>query len=141
MQEKNRTLSENDSKKLLQKHGLAFAKEINAKDVNDAVKAANKIGYPVVLKINGESIAHKTERNLVRVNLPHAEAVKGAAESLMSEITEDDGDTSILVAEMIQGNRELILGFYLDEQFGPLVLIGLGGILTEALNIPLIILR
>jgi len=134
MQEKNRTLSENDSKKLLQKHGLAFAKEINAKDVNDAVKAANKIGYPVVLKINGESIAHKTERNLVRVNLPHAEAVKGAAESLMSEITEDDGDTSILVAEMIQGNRELILGFYLDEQFGPLVLIGLGGILTEALN-------
>ena len=52
----------------------------------------------------------------------------------MNEISDQDGAVTLLVAEMVQGNRELIIGFSVDDQFGPLVLIGLGGILTEALN-------
>ena len=113
---------------------IDFAKEIEAQDIDAAVEAAEQIGYPVVLKINGDAIAHKTERNLVRLGLPHAEAVRGAAEGLMNEISDQDGAVTLLVAEMVQGNRELIIGFSVDDQFGPLVLIGLGGILTEALN-------
>ena len=134
MKDTTKTLSESESKKLLRDHGIDFAKEIEANDIDAAVEAAEQIGYPVVIKLNGESIAHKTERNLVRLGLPHAEAVRGAAESLMNEVSKDDGPVTLLVAEMIQGNRELIIGFYLDDQFGPLVLVGLGGILTEALN-------
>ena len=134
MKEKNRTLSEHESKELLQNHGINFAEEIEAQDIDAAVEAAEQIGYPVVLKINGDAIAHKTERNLVRLGLPHAEAVRGAAEGLMNEISDEDGAVTLLVAEMVQGNRELIIGFSVDDQFGPLVLIGLGGILTEALN-------
>ena len=134
MKEKNRTLSEHESKELLQNHGINFAEEIDAQDIDAAVEAAEQIGYPVVLKINGDAIAHKTERNLVRLGLPHAEAVRGAAEGLMNEISDQDGAVTLLVAEMVQGNRELIIGFSVDDQFGPLVLIGLGGILTEALN-------
>jgi len=134
MKEKNRTLSEHESKELLQNHGINFAEEIEAQDIDAAVEAAEQIGYPVVLKINGDAIAHKTERNLVRLGLPHAEAVRGAAEGLMNEISDQDGAVTLLVAEMVQGNRELIIGFSVDDQFGPLVLIGLGGILTEALN-------
>ena len=75
MKEKNRTLSEHESKELLQNHGINFAEEIEAQDIDAAVEAAEQIGYPVVLKINGDAIAHKTERNLVRLCLHHAEAV------------------------------------------------------------------
>ena len=66
---KTRTLSEHASKELLVSHGIPFAKEIVASNPNEAVSAAKKIGYPVVVKLQGANIAHKTERNLVRLGL------------------------------------------------------------------------
>ena len=134
MDHKQSTLSEFDSKVILEKQGVTFAKMLMSKDIDGAVLAANNIGYPVALKLNGSNIAHKTERNLVRLGLPHGEAVKGAAEALLNEVTEDDEDVSLVVAEMVSGSRELIIGFHVDEQFGPIVVLGLGGILTEALK-------
>ena len=131
---KTRTLSEHASKELLVSHGIPFAKEIVASNPNEAVSAAKKIGYPVVVKLQGANIAHKTERNLVRLGLPHDEAVLGASQALLAEAKDEDGDVSLIVAEMLRGNRELIIGFYQDDEFGPVVLLGLGGILTEALG-------
>ncbi|MFT5694864.1 MAG: acyl-CoA synthetase (NDP forming), partial [Myxococcota bacterium] len=125
------TLSEHASKELLREHGIPFAKESNVQQPGDAVAAAKEIGFPVVLKLCGDTIAHKTERDLVRLGLGDAAAVEAAAEELLGKAVPEDGDVSLLVAEMVQGKRELILGLVRDEQFGPCVLLGIGGILAE----------
>jgi acetyl-CoA synthetase (ADP-forming) len=102
-------------------------------DADAAVAAADAIGYPVVLKLNGDAIAHKTERGLVRLSLPDAAAVAQGATELLAAATPDDGPVSLLVAPMLRGNRELIAGLHLDPQFGPTVMLGIGGILAEAI--------
>ena len=83
-------------------------------------------------KLNGDAIAHKTERGLVRLGLADAAAVRQAAGELLAAATPDDGDVAVLVAPMIRGNRELIAGVLRDPQFGPTVMLGVGGILAEA---------
>ncbi len=125
------TLSEHASKELLRAQGIAFADERHVADVEAAVAAAGEIGFPVVLKLCGDAIAHKTERDLVRLGLADENAVREAAAELLAKATPEDGKVSLLVAEMIRARRELILGLVRDEQFGPCVLLGLGGILAE----------
>jgi len=128
------TLSESASKQLVREYGIPTAAEQRATDGDGAVSAAKSIGFPVVLKLNGDAIAHKTERDLVRLGLADESAVRAAAEDLLSKALPDDGDVDLLVAEMVRGKRELICGLVRDPQFGPCVLLGLGGILTEALG-------
>ncbi len=128
------TLSEHASKQLLAELGVPFPVETLVADADAAVGAAESIGFPVVLKLNGDAIAHKTERDLVRLGLEDAAAVRTAAEELLGKARPEDGDVSLLVAEMVSGRRELIAGLVRDPQFGPCVLLGLGGILTEAVG-------
>ncbi|MGZ4677057.1 MAG: acetate--CoA ligase family protein [Acidimicrobiia bacterium] len=127
------TLSEAESKALVAAHGIPVPDERIVPDAPAAVAAAEQIGFPVVLKLNGDAIAHKTERGLVRLNLPDAAAVEQAATDLLAAATPADGDVSLLVAPMLRGNRELIAGLHHDEQFGPTVMLGVGGILAEAI--------
>ena len=127
------TLSEAESKALLGRFGVPLAGERLAADADAAVAAADELRYPVVAKLNGERIAHKTERGLVRLNLRDADAVRAAADELLAAATEADGDVQVLVAPMLQGNRELIAGLSRDPQFGMTVMVGIGGILAEAL--------
>jgi len=127
------TLSEEASKALLAPHGVPFLDERTVVDAADAVAAADELGLPVVLKLNGDAIAHKTERGLVRLGLSSNDAVAIAADELLAAATPDDGDVSLLVAPMIRSNREFICGASTDEQFGPTVLLGVGGILAEAI--------
>lgn len=129
-----RTLSEHESKRLLARYGVPFLDEVAAADPEQAVAAADQVGYPVVAKLNGESIAHKTERGLVRLNLADADAVRQAATELLGAATPDDGEVSVLVAPFVKGNRELICGLADDPQFGMTVLLGVGGVLAEALG-------
>jgi acyl-CoA synthetase (NDP forming) len=127
------TLSESDSKALLAPLGVPFAPERKVSTVVDAVSAASDLGYPVVVKLGGDSIAHKTERGLVRLRLVDSSAVEKAATELLAAATPEDGDVHLLVAPMIAGNRELIAGVLVDPQFGPSVMLGIGGILAEAI--------
>jgi succinyl-CoA synthetase beta subunit len=127
------TLSEADSKALLAKHGVAFPGERRVATVDEAVAAAGELGHPVVLKLGGDGIAHKTERGLVRLGLADDGAVAEAAEALLAAATPADGEVHLLVAPMLRGNRELIAGLHHDEQFGMTVMLGVGGILAEAL--------
>ena len=127
------TLSESESKLLLTPYGLPTIDERVVGSPTAAVEAAQAIGYPVVAKLEGEAIAHKTERGLVRLDLPDAAAVSAAASELLAAARPDDGEVSVLIAPMIRGNRELIVGLLRDEQFGPTVMLGLGGILAEAI--------
>ena len=131
------TLSETRSKSLLKQFGVVFADETEVTadydSVEKAVKAAEQIGFPVVVKLCGDTIAHKTERGLVRLGLESAAATAVAARELLAKATSDDGEVSLLIAKMESGKRELIAGIMRDPQFGLFVMLGLGGIYTEVL--------
>jgi succinyl-CoA synthetase beta subunit len=126
------TLSEAASKELLGAFGVPFPPERVVGSTEDAVAAADALGYPVVVKLGGEGIAHKTERGLVRLGLGSAEQVRDAGAGLLAAATPDDGDVHLLVAPMLQATRELIAGLHHDPQFGMTVMLGVGGILAEA---------
>ncbi len=126
------TLSEADSKALLRRYGVPVPVEALTDDPTAAVAAADTIGYPVVVKLCGASIAHKTERGLVRLGLADADAVARAATELLARATPEDGGVALLVGEMVSGIRELIAGVVRDPQFGPCVMLGVGGVLAEA---------
>jgi acetyl-CoA synthetase (ADP-forming) len=126
------TLSEADSKAVLARYGVPFAPERQVRTAEEAVAAAAEVGYPVVAKLCGDGIAHKTERGLVRLRLGDGDAVRSAAEELLAAATPEDGDVEVLVAPMVAGDRELIAGLATDPQFGHTVVVGVGGILAEA---------
>jgi acetyl-CoA synthetase (ADP-forming) len=128
------TLSEVSSKQLLASYGVPVLDERVAGDAGAAVAAADAIGYPVVVKLCGDAIAHKTERGLVRLGLRDAPSVREAAAQLLAAARPDDGAVELLVAPMVHGNRELIAGLMRDPQFGPCVMLGVGGVLAEALG-------
>ncbi len=130
---RTRTLSEAESAALVARHGVPVAPSALAGDPDAAVEAAERLGYPVVAKLCGPSIAHKTERGLVRLGLADAGAVRTAAEDLLAAARTDDGPVEVLVAPMVHGTRELIAGLATDPQFGPTVVLGVGGVLAEAL--------
>jgi len=129
-----KTLSEVKSKKLLAKYGIDFADEIEVFTISESVVAAEKIGYPVVVKVCGDLISHKSERGLVRLKLSNAADVKQAASDLSAACLPSDGETSLLISKMESGRRELIIGLIRDEQFGSFVMLGLGGVFAEVLS-------
>jgi succinyl-CoA synthetase beta subunit len=126
------TLSEAASKQLLATFGVPFPTERVVSTADAAVAAAAEIGFPVVVKLGGDGIAHKTERGLVRLGLASADQVRDAAEALLAAATPDDGEVHLLVAPMLRATRELIAGLHDDPQFGMTVMLGVGGILAEA---------
>jgi len=126
------TLSESASKLLLAEFGVPMAPEATVPDADSAIEAAVRLGFPVVAKLCGDAIAHKTERGLVRLRLADEAAVRTAAIDLLALARPEDGDVSVLVAPMVTGNRELIAGVVRDPQFGASVMLGVGGVLAEA---------
>jgi acyl-CoA synthetase (NDP forming) len=130
-----RALSEIESMELLGAAGLPVVREIRAATPEAAVEAAEGLGYPVVVKLDAAGHAHKSEIGGVRLGLADAVAVRAAAADLLA-LRLPDGATlrGLLVAPMIEGGVELIIGVERDAQFGPAVVVGLGGVLTEVLD-------
>jgi acetate---CoA ligase (ADP-forming) subunit beta len=128
------TLSEDESKRRLAAAGVPVPEERVVGSPGEAATAATAIGFPVVAKLCGDGIAHKTERGLVRLGLADAAAVEAAAGELLAAARPEDGDVGVLVAPMVRGARELIAGLHRDPQFGLTVMLGLGGILAEAVG-------
>jgi len=128
------TLSEHNSLRMVARHGVPVVDERPVGETEYAVAVADEIGYPVVVKLNGDTIAHKTERGLVHLGLADAAAVRAAATQLLAAARPDDGPVGLVVAPMVTGTRELIAGVHTDAQFGPCVMVGVGGVLTEALG-------
>jgi acetate---CoA ligase (ADP-forming) subunit beta len=125
-------LSEFESKQVLSAYGIPVTKEKTATTIEETVSVANSIGYPVVLKASGENLQHKTELDLIRLDLKDASQVRQAYTELMEKSTLPI--TEVLVQQMLRGNRELLAGLKRDSQFGPCVVFGLGGILAEILE-------
>ncbi|CCM64546.1 MULTISPECIES: acetate--CoA ligase family protein [Candidatus Neomicrothrix] len=130
----SRTLSEPESKALVAAYGVPVPSEATATNAAEAADAADRVGYPVVLKLAGGSIAHKTERGLVRLGIRTRSDAEAAAAELLALARPDDGRVELLVAPMVSGDRELIAGMMRDQQFGALVAFGLGGVLAEAIG-------
>ncbi len=128
-----KTLSEAESKQLLCAYGIPFALETQVNSVQDALDSASSLGFPLVAKLCGEGIAHKTERGLVRLRLKDEAALRLAVEDLLRASRPEDGNVSVLVAQQIQGDRELIVGLHRDDQLGMTVMVGIGGVLAEVI--------
>jgi acyl-CoA synthetase (NDP forming) len=125
-------ICEDEAKSILGGYGVPVVPEIRASDPESAAQAARQIGFPVVLKAVGTQILHKTEAGLVAVGLKSDVEVLAAAQR-MARSTPFPID-AFLVQPMIQGRREFVAGLFRDPLFGPVVMFGLGGIFTEALN-------
>ena len=105
--------------------------------MEECVKAADEIGYPVVMKIVSEDIIHKSDAGGVRVGLQTSEEVSTAFKEIMERVKEYKSNArvkGILVQQMIVSARETILGSKHDPIFGPLIMFGLGGIYVEVLK-------
>ncbi len=125
-------LTEHDAKQLLCDHGIPVVDEQIALTPDDAAGIAERIGFPVVLKAMGVRLQHKTERGLVRLDITDADTLRQHARHLV-EIAGEDLE-SLLVQKQVAGDRELVVGMFRDPQFGPVVMAGIGGIFTEALE-------
>ena len=125
------------AKQALGNVGIDVPHEVIAGDADAAVRAADAIGYPVVLKIASEDVAHKTEAGGVMLNVANAQAVRDAHARILANVARHapaariDG---VLVAPMLLGGTEMIAGVSQDPVFGPIVMVGMGGIYAEVLN-------
>jgi acetyl-CoA synthetase len=121
-------LTEHDAKQLLKEHGLSVPEGLVCRH-GEAVAVAEKLGYPVTLKISSATIAHKTEAGGVALNLKTRDEVATAA-LRMAQLADD-----VIVERMVTGAvAELIIGLKSDPQFGLALVLGAGGILTELLK-------
>lgn len=128
------TLSEFESKRLLGGFGVPVVPDRLVAGPEEAVAAAAEFAGPVALKLCGAAIAHKTERGLVRLGLEGDGVVRRAAGDLLAAARPEDGEVALLVTPMVRGARELIAGLHRDPQFGMTVMLGVGGVLAEALG-------
>jgi acyl-CoA synthetase (NDP forming) len=135
--EGRRALGESDTREIISAYGFRLPKSMLASTAADAARAAETVGFPVVLKIASPDILHKSDIGGVKVGLENAQEVestflemRGRARRLMP----DARLLGVLVQEMVSGGKEVILGMTKDPQFGPMLMFGLGGIYVEVLK-------
>ncbi len=134
---KGRALTETDGKQILSLYGIPVTKECVATSAEDAAHNAEQIGFPVALKIVSPQILHKTEAGGVVLNVQSAAEAHAAFERIMQNAQRYSPQAElqgVSVQEMVQGGHEMIVGMTRDPQFGPAVLVGLGGIFVEVLK-------
>lgn len=126
------SLGEAEAKALFAAYGIPVVQGRVVQSAEEAVQVAGELGYPVVLKGASREVQHKTDAGLVLLDISDDTATRSGYETLMHRATCTlDG---VLVEEMIRGGREFVIGMSRDPQFGPVVMFGLGGVLTEALQ-------
>lgn len=130
--EGRKTLSEYEAKNVLAAYGIPVTREVLVDNRADVQKAADAIGYPLVVKGCSAEIAHKTEKGLIQVDVRSSNEALASFDRIVAAM--DGGDCRVLIQEMIEGRRELVMGLTRDDQFGPCVMFGLGGIFTEILK-------
>lgn len=135
--EKRPNLLEEEGQEVLKAYGLPLPQSALAKDEDEAVKTAKKIGYPVVMKIASPQIIHKSDAGGVKVNIASDNEVRAAFKTITANARKYDKKAEIkgvLVVEMVKGGKELIIGSKLEQGFGPVIMLGMGGIYVEVLK-------
>jgi len=131
------TLGDAESREIMEAYGLRIPRSTLAKTADEAVAAAESIGYPVVMKIASPDILHKSDIGGVRLNIRDADQVRDSFDLLVYRAQRYMADARIwgvLVQEMVSRGKEIIIGANRDPQFGPLLMFGLGGIYVEVLK-------
>ncbi len=128
---KGAVFTEDEAKRIFSQFGIPVVAEKRVDTPEAAVAAADEMGFPVVLKGVGTTLLHKSEEDLVKLNLTHGDQVRAAAEGM---IPLGEALEGFLVQPMVQGRREFVAGMFKDAQFGPVIMFGLGGVFTEALE-------
>src|SRR6185295_7892535 len=116
--------------KLLQSKGIGLPKQVVADSAADAGPRAKEIGFPVALKLIAVDVVHKTESGAVVLGLKSVEEVQAEGQKLLAK---SSGKAQLLVQEMVQGT-EVLIGARTDPQYGPFLMVGLGGIFVEVLK-------
>ena len=135
--ENRKNLLEEEGQEVLKAYGLPLPKSMLAKDAKEAVRVAKKIGYPVVMKIASPQIIHKSDAGGVKVNLTSDAQVRSAFKTILYNARKYDKKAEIkgvLIVEMVKGGKEMIIGSKLEAGFGPVVMLGMGGIYVEVLK-------
>lgn len=127
-------LSEPDSKRFLSAHGVVFPSESLATSVSEALSAAERIGFPVVLKAAGPALIHKTEHGLVSVGVGQDQLADEFLRLDAKGRGLDPAFEGVVVAQQIPEGVEAVIGITVDPDFGPMIMVGSGGVLTELLN-------
>jgi acyl-CoA synthetase (NDP forming) len=132
LQEGRKALSEYESKQVLAAYDIPVTREILLTDKTQVQKAGEGIGYPLVMKGCSAAVAHKTEKGLIHVDIRTDKEALNSFDEIMVGLKGIDG--AVLMQEMVRGKRELVIGLSRDDQFGPCVMFGLGGIFAEILR-------
>jgi len=130
------TLTEQDSKRILSEYGIPVPRDILAETPQQAAQGAAQIGFPVAVKIASADIPHKTEVGGIRLNLRSAEEVSRAATEILDAARSARPTarlSGVSVQAMAPPGQELVMGLRMDRQFGPLIMVGSGGVLVELL--------
>jgi acyl-CoA synthetase (NDP forming) len=127
-------VSEHVAKQLFATYGVTVTREEVVTSSDEAVRAADTLGYPVVMKGLHSTALHKSELGLVRTNVPDSEGVRQAFDELntiLTAIPDEGSSEGVLVSEQISDGVEMIVGVVTDPVFGPTVMVGLGGVAAE----------
>jgi acyl-CoA synthetase (NDP forming) len=130
-------LTEREAKRVLAMYGVPVVAERLVQGAEEAVEAAETLGYPVVLKIESADIPHKTEAGVVRLNLRSAAEVRAACAEILGAaeaVVPRPRLGGVLVQPMVPTGVEVMVGARTDPLFGPLIVVGLGGVLVELLK-------
>jgi len=126
-----------ESLDILKAYGIPTVGTSITKTVEETVKSAEKIGYPLVMKIVSPQISHKSDVGGIKLNLNNAEEVKAAYEDMMENIPKREPEADlegVQLQKMLSGGKEVIIGMVQDPTFGPMLMFGLGGIYVEVLK-------
>ena len=129
----HKVITEEASKSILKAYGVKVPPYALVNSAKDAVKAAKKIGYPLVMKIVSPQILHKTDVGGVKVGIDNAKDVKKTFNDMYKRLSKKKGVQvkGVLLEKMVPKGIEMIVGLQVDPQFGPVIMAGLGGVMTE----------
>jgi len=136
-QEGRQNLLEEEGQEVLRVYGLPLPESALAKTEQEAVKIAKKLGYPVVLKIASPQIIHKSDAGGVKVNIQNDKDVCSAFKEIINNAKKYNKNVvikGVLVVEMVKGGKEIIIGSKQEPGFGPVLMLGMGGIYVEILK-------
>jgi len=134
LKEKRNILLPSEAAELAESYGIPVVSKVRVSSVEEAVRAANKVGYPVVLEVESPNILHKVDVGGIILNIKDQDGVKQAYEKIMKSVKEKAPNAEIrgiLVRKMVPQGREVAIGVHRDAAFGPLIMFGSGGTLIE----------
>lgn len=130
-------LTTRESIDVLDAYGIRVCRSGFAVNEEEAVAIADKVGYPVVMKMTSKTTSHKTDVGGVRVNIQNADQLRAQYRDLIAKLKEKnllEGLEGVIIQEMVKGSREMVCGVATDPQYGHMVMFGLGGVFIEVMK-------